>query len=346
MTTARAQPSSRTQTAHDGDGALVKVERLRTEFATPAGTVKAVDGISYEVARGQTLGLVGESGCGKTVSVLSIMRLLREPPARVEALALKFDGRDLLALPREEMRHVRGREIGIVFQDPMTSLNPVLTVRRQLTERLEEHFGLSARAALDRAVELLEMVGISSPRERIGDYPHQFSGGMRQRVMIAMAISCHPKLLIADEPTTALDVTIQAQILDLIRRLREELDMAVIVITHDLGVIAGLCDHVAIMYAGHIVEHASVRGLFRTPKHPYSLGLLESISRIDREPKKLSPIPGRPPDLIDLPEGCPFAPRCRYVLNRCHTELPALARVVEGHSTRCWVDTTTGRAQD
>ncbi len=318
---------------------LLEVRDLRTEFVTGEGVVHAVNGISYVLREGEALGIVGESGCGKSVSALSMMRLIPTPPGRIAGGEIIFNGRNLLSLRDEEMRRVRGNEIAMVFQDPMTSLNPVLTIGRQIGEALELHKGMDRKAARNRTIELLEMVGIPSARSRVDDYPHQFSGGMRQRVMIAMAISCEPRLLIADEPTTALDVTIQAQILDIMARLRRELGMALILITHDLGVVAGVCDRIAVMYAGYIVEEASAEDLFADPRHPYTLGLLRSLPRID-EPRRerLIPIEGLPPDLIALPPGCPFAPRCTYAVARSETERPVLEPVGPGHRVACWVD--------
>jgi oligopeptide transport system ATP-binding protein len=272
------------------------------------------------------------------------MRLIPNPPGKTVGGKILFEGKDLLKLSDEEMRRIRGKEIAMIFQDPMTSLNPVLTISRQLTEALELHMGMDGSAAKRRAIELLEMVGIPSPKSRVDDYPHQFSGGMRQRVMIAMALSCNPKLLIADEPTTALDVTIQAQILDLIKNLKKELGTAVILITHDLGVVAGMCDRINVMYAGYIVESANANDLFKDPRHPYTLGLLKSIPRIDEVRKdRLIPIEGLPPDLIDAPPSCPFAPRCVYAIDRCRTENPMLEPVSRGHQIACWVDVTGGK---
>jgi len=322
---------------------LLEVKNLRTWFYTQDGIVKAVNGISYTLNQGEALGIVGESGCGKSVSAMSIMRLIPTPPGRIVEGEVIFDGRDLLKLSDDEIRRVRGNEIAMIFQDPMTSLNPVLTVSRQITEALELHLGMSASSARKRAIELLELVGIPSARSRVDDYPHQFSGGMRQRVMIAMALSCNPKLLIADEPTTALDVTIQAQILDLIKRLQQELGMSLILITHDLGVVAGLTDRINVMYAGYIVESAPTEVLFSDPRHPYTLGLLRSIPRID-EPRKerLIPIEGLPPDLVSPPQGCPFQPRCVYAVERCVPENPTLEPVQRGHTIACWVDVTGG----
>jgi oligopeptide transport system ATP-binding protein len=327
-------------------GSLLEVRDLTTYFFTSAGIVRAVDGVSFELAPGEAVGLVGESGCGKSVTALSIMGLVPSPPGRTVAGGVLFDGRDLLRLSEAELRRVRGGEIAMVFQDPMTSLNPVLPVGLQLVEALEFHRGASRRAARRHAIELLDLVGIPAPSRRIDDYPHQFSGGMRQRVMIAMAISCEPKLLIADEPTTALDVTIQAQILDLLRRLRRELGMALILITHDLGVVAGICDRVNVMYAGKIVEAADVDQAFGDSRHPYTLGLLNSVPRIDRPlGARLVPIEGMPPDLIAEPRGCSFAPRCTFRIERCGAEAPPLAAVpggAPGHSAACWVDVRRG----
>jgi oligopeptide transport system ATP-binding protein len=290
---------------------------------------------------GETLGIVGESGCGKSVSVLSMMRLIPSPPGKITAGEVIFDGRDLLKMDMEGIRHVRGNRIAMVFQDPMTSLNPVLTIGRQVTEALELHMGMDRTQATRRCVELLEMVGIPQAEERIRDYPHQFSGGMRQRVMIAMALSCNPQILIADEPTTALDVTIQAQIVDLVKRLRDEIGMAVIWITHDLGVVAGLADRMMVMYAGFVVEEAPVKEVYGNPRHPYTIGLLGSLPRLDEiRMDKLESIEGLPPDLIALPDGCPFEARCIYALEKCKTERPELEPVGPRHRIACWVDVT------
>ncbi|HZQ97868.1 MAG TPA: ABC transporter ATP-binding protein [Chloroflexota bacterium] len=324
--------------------ALLSVRNLRTVFRLRDTVVRAVNGVSYDLAPGEALGIVGESGSGKSVSSLSLMRLLPEPPAEVRADAVLFDGVDLMALRPEAMARVRGRDLAMIFQDPMTSLNPVLTVGLQIEEALQEHLGYGRRRATERALELLEQVGIPAARERLRQYPHQFSGGMRQRAMIAMAIACGPKLLIADEPTTALDVTIQAQILDLLRRLRRELGMALILITHDLGVVAGMCDRVAVMYAGYIVEQAPTRRLFAQPSHPYTLGLLRSVPRLDGDPDAdLASIEGAPPDLAALGPGCPFAPRCPFAMDKCAAEMPPLDEIEGDHSIRCWVDVNTGR---
>ncbi|MCD6519788.1 MAG: ABC transporter ATP-binding protein [Anaerolineae bacterium] len=324
---------------------LLEVKNLRTEFVTQDGVVQAVNGISFSLEEGETLGIVGESGCGKSVSMLSLMRLIPQPPGRIVEGEVWFQGRDLLKLSNEEVRQIRGNQIAMVFQDPMTSLNPVLTIGQQIGEALELHLGMTKEQARQRAIELLEMVRIPEAAERIDDYPHQFSGGMRQRVMIAMALSCNPKLLIADEPTTALDVTIQAQIIDLIKDLKRELGMAIIWITHDLGIVAGLVDRVQVMYAGYIVERAKVDEFYKNPRHPYSLGLLASLPRLDEERKrKLTPIEGLPPDLISLPPGCPFYPRCKYRVPKCLDENPPLRQVGEGHEIACWVDIKKGEA--
>ncbi len=323
---------------------LLDVKDLRTQFFTQDGVVNAVNGVSWDLKPGETLGVVGESGCGKTVSALSIMRLIPNPPGKIVGGQIIFEGEDLLKLDDEDMRKVRGRKIAMVFQDPMTSLNPVLTISRQLTEALELHLKMSHRAAKDRAIELLDKVGIPAAAKRIDDYPHQFSGGMRQRVMIAMGLSCNPQLLIADEPTTALDVTIQAQILDLIRNLCSEFGTAVMLVTHNLGVVAGLCQKIIVMYAGKIVESAPTPELFANPRHPYTLGLLKSIPRLDEVRKeRLIPIEGLPPDLVDLPKGCAFAPRCVYAVDRSLEEVPQLRQVGPEHYVACWVDVNGGK---
>jgi oligopeptide/dipeptide ABC transporter ATP-binding protein len=312
---------------------VLAVEDLRVRFATRRGTADVVNGVSWSVDAGETLALVGESGSGKSVSTMALLGLVPSPPATVSGAA-HFDGKDLLTLSEDELRPVRGPGIGMVFQDPMTSLNPVLTIGRQLTEHMEVHLGLSPSQAEDRAVELLDLVGIPSPRERLAGYPHQFSGGMRQRVMIAIALACDPKVLIADEATTALDVTIQAQIVELIARLRRELGMAVVWITHDLGVVAGVADRVAVMYAGRIVEEAPVDDLYADPRHPYTQGLLGSLPVLGDHAdgrRDLAAIGGLPPDPTDLPPGCAFWPRCPVRDDaRCATEVPPL-RPVEGH---------------
>ncbi len=316
---------------------VLEIKDLATYFYTHDGVVKAVDGISYEVREGETLGIVGESGCGKSVSALSVMRLIADPPGKIEHGEVIFEGRDLLHLSDAEMRTVRGNRIGMIFQEPMTSLNPVLTIERQLTETLELHLKMTKNEARTRAGELLEMVGIPDPDRRLKDYPHQMSGGMRQRVMIAMAISCNPRLIIADEPTTALDVTIQAQILELMQSLSKDLGTALIIITHNLGVVARYASRVAVMYAGKIIETADSLALYGEPRHPYTLGLLNSVPRLDEEMgTKLEPIEGLPPDLIDMPDRCSFAPRCRYAIEKCATDAPSLGEVGSGHESACW----------
>ncbi|MDQ3914747.1 MAG: ABC transporter ATP-binding protein [Actinomycetota bacterium] len=318
---------------------LLRVEGLKSYFYTRRGVVKAVNGISYEVNTGEVVGIVGESGCGKTVGALSLLRLLPSPPGRIVSGKVWLHGQDLLQLSDEELRRVRGSDVAMIFQDPMTSLNPVLTIGRQMTEGLQLHKRMSRRQARERAVELLRMVGIPSAHKRLDDFPHLLSGGMRQRVMIAMALSCEPSVLIADEPTTALDMTIQAQILDLLRDVRADLGMGVILITHDLGMLAGIADKVNVMYAGYIVESAPVRDLFADPRHPYTLGLLRSMPRSDRPRQdKLLPIQGSPPRLIDAPQGCPFVSRCSYAVERSWQENPKLTTVAPGHQVACWVD--------
>ncbi len=318
---------------------LLDVKNLTTRFYTDEGVVHAVNGISYAMEAGETLGVVGESGCGKTVHALSIMRLIPSPPGKIDAGEVIFDdGRDLLKLSSGDMRLVRGAEIAMVFQDPMTSLNPVFTIGAQIVEALKIHYGMTDHEARERAGELLEMVGIPAAMQRLDDYPHQFSGGMRQRAMIAMALSCDPKLLIADEPTTALDVTIQAQIVDLVRRLQSQLGMAVMWITHDLGVVAELAKKINVMYAGYIIERGDVRSIYKRTRHPYTIGLLGSLPRLDEVPgTKLVSIPGLPPDLIDLPQGCPFYARCTYRKDQCLEEMPPLEPTDdEGHIVACW----------
>ncbi len=316
---------------------LLEVRDLRTQFFTQDGVVKAVDGVSFHLKPGETLGLVGESGCGKSITALSIMRLIPSPPGKIVSGEIIFEGEDILKMSDDEVRSIRGRKIAMIFQDPMTSLNPVLTINRQISEALELHLGMSKQQARQRAIELLKMVGIPNAEQRVDQYPHQFSGGMRQRVMIAMALSCNPSLLIADEPTTALDVTIQAQILDLIRTLQHEHNTALILITHDLGVVAGMTDRINVMYAGHIVETAPTEELFENPKHPYTVGLLNSIPRLDAPRKeRLNPIRGLPPDLIDLPDMCPFVPRCDFAREKCSEKNPPLFDVNPVHRSACW----------
>jgi len=323
---------------------LLRINDLRTHFFTEEGVVRAVDGVSYEVEEGETLALVGESGCGKSVSALSILRLIPNPPGKIVGGEIWFEGQDLLKADEDEIRHIRGNRIAMVFQEPMTSLNPVLTIGRQLTEAIELHLKYDKEQARKRAIELLEMVGIPEAPTRLSDYPHQFSGGMRQRVMIAMALSCNPKLLLADEPTTALDVTIQAQILEIMARLSRELGTAVIIITHNLGVVARYADRVNVMYAGRIIETASAKELYANPKHPYTVGLLKSVPRLDETRKeKLDPIEGSPPDLVRLPKGCAFYPRCKWHVDKCLEEVPPLMLVAEKHFAACWESERVGR---
>ena len=320
-------------------GALLSVRDLRVRFGSGERTVHAVNGISYDLAEGETLGIVGESGCGKSVSSLAVMRLLPKPAAHVDAGSIAFEGQELMDYSDEEMRRIRGDRLAMIFQDPMTSLNPVLPIERQLTEVLEAHRKIKKSGAITRAVELLELVGIPAAKRRLRDYPHQFSGGMRQRVMIAMALACDPQLLIADEPTTALDVTIQAQILDIMRGAVTERGTALILITHDLGVVAGMAQRINVMYAGHIVERADTNELYGRPRHPYTVGLLTSIPRLDEERGELVPIQGQPPDLSRTIVGCPFADRCFNVLDRCREEMPPLEQApsaLDGHEVACW----------
>ena len=323
---------------------ILDVQGLETTFRTPDGVVHAVNGVSFGLLEGETLGVVGESGCGKSVTMLSVLGLIPSPPGKVEAGKAIFAGQDLIKMSKEEIRHVRGAQIGMVFQDPMTSLNPVLTIGRQLEEPLMLHIGMTKSQARERAAELLSMVGIPNAKDRLNDFPHQYSGGMRQRVMIAMALSCSPQILIADEPTTALDVTIQAQITDLVKRLRDELGMAIIWITHDLGVVASLAQRVLVMYGGYIIEEAPVKELYANPEHPYTIGLLGSLPRVDeKERTKLFSIEGQPPVLFQKPESCPFAPRCKWAQEHCWKENPPLLVVGPEHRAACWVDTRTGR---
>jgi oligopeptide/dipeptide ABC transporter ATP-binding protein len=315
---------------------LLSVEDLRVQFWTRRGTIHAVNGVSFDIAPGETLGIVGESGCGKSVTALALLGILPRAGKVVGGRAI-FEGRDLLQLSDRQLRRVRGKEIAMIFQDPMTSLNPVLTIGRQITEALETHFGMKGKAAEKRAAELLDRVGIPTANKRVRDYPHQFSGGMRQRAMIAMALACEPKLLIADEPTTALDVTIQAQILDLLRELVAEEDAALILITHDLGVVAGMCERVNVMYAGMFMETGSAAKLFSQPRHPYTVGLLQSIPRLDAaRGERLHPIEGIPRDMLSPPQACPFQPRCRYEVELSRKEVPPLLEIEPGHKVACF----------
>ena len=317
---------------------VLEVEDVRTRFHTRDGTVHAVNGISFDLSEGELLGVVGESGSGKSVTMMSLLKLLPMPPAEIVSGRARLDGEDLMGLDLDDLRQVRGARVGFVFQDPMTSLNPVLTVGYQLTEPLRVHLRMGRSAARRRAVELLERVGIPAAASRLDDFPHQFSGGMRQRVMIAIALACNPRVLIADEPTTALDVTIQAQILDLVKRLRRESGMAIVWITHDLGVMAGLADRVMVMYGGLVVERASVAKLYRDPRHPYTRGLLATLPRLDgTRAERLESIPGQPPNLDRAPSACPFAPRCSHAFDRCRQENPPLDVVADGHEAACWL---------
>jgi oligopeptide transport system ATP-binding protein len=323
---------------------LLEVNNLKTRFHTPEGTVYAVNGVSFNLKEGGTLAVVGESGCGKSVTMMSLLRLIPMPPGEIVSGKVLYRGQDLLRLSENTMESdIRGKEIAMVFQDPMTSLNPVLTIGRQLTEPLRVHLHYSPEIARGRAIELLELVGIPDPSKRLGDYPHQFSGGMRQRVMIAMALACSPTLLIADEPTTALDVTIQAQIIELVKELREKIGLSIIWITHDLGVVAGLAEHVIVMYAGYIVEEADVDTLYEDPRHPYTLALMAALPHADRHREsRLKSIPGAPPNLLVEPSGCPFAMRCEYVLDKCRKNNPSLRPIGNVHAIACWVDVKSG----
>ena len=325
---------------------LLDVQGLETQFKTPEGIVHAVNGVSFTLSEGETLGVVGESGCGKSVTMLSCLRLIASPPGKIVAGKALFKGQDLLTMSPEEIRKVRGAKISMVFQDPMTSLNPVMSIGQQLAEPLLLHMEMSKEQARKRSIELLELVGIPNAADRLKDYPHQYSGGMRQRVMIAMGLSCAPEILIADEPTTALDVTIQAQIVELVKRLRDELGMAIVWITHDLGVVAKIAHRVAVMYGGFIIEEAPVKELYAHPSHPYTLGLLGSLPKINEiERTRLYSIEGMPPVLYQKPKSCPFAPRCTYVQERCWNENPSLRNITPEHRIACWADTTSGSEQ-
>jgi oligopeptide transport system ATP-binding protein len=320
-------------------GVLIQVRDLRTYFFTFDRAVKAVDGISYDIEPGEILGLVGESGCGKSVSALSLLQLIPSPPGKIISGQVLFRGRDLLTLGKKEIRKVRGNEIAMIFQEPMTSLNPVLTIGRQLSEPLEVHKNMRPHESRLECIKLLSMVQIPDGKMRLDDYPHQYSGGMRQRVMIAMALSCQPKLLIADEPTTAIDVTIQAQLMELMKKTTQETGTALLIITHNLGVIARYANRVNVMYAGRIVEKGAARDIYEDPRHPYTIGLLQSVPRLDLALKKrLVPIEGAPPDLGNLPEGCSFAPRCNHMVERCREEIPLLRPVAEEHEAACWAN--------
>jgi len=333
-------------TSSNGRSPILKVENLVTRFYTPEGVVHAVNGVSFELREGETLGIVGESGCGKSVTMLSALQLIPRPPGKIESGEAWFHDKDLLQMGNEEIRHIRGSQIAMIFQDPMTSLNPVLTVERQVAEPLILHMGMTKHQAHDRTIELLQLVGIPEAESRLADYPHQFSGGMRQRVMIAMSLACNPQILIADEPTTALDVTIQAQIVDLVKRLRDEIGMAIIWITHDLGVVARLAQRVIVMYAGYIIEEAPVRELYANPTHPYTLGLIGSLPRLDADqPQRLTAIRGVPPLLYHIPVGCPFAVRCNNAFERCKDN-PPLMQVGTEHGVACWWNVLEGRERN
>ncbi|MDH5161880.1 ABC transporter ATP-binding protein [Heyndrickxia oleronia] len=321
---------------------LLKINDLQTHFFSDKGIVKAVDGVTITVNKGETVGIVGESGCGKSVTSLSIMRLLKDTPGKIVGGSIQFEGKDLIQLPEKSMRSIRGNEIAMIFQEPMTSLNPVYKIGRQLVESIRLHMKKDANEAKEHAINMLELVGIPRAREIMKEYPHQLSGGMRQRVMIAMAMSCNPKLLIADEPTTALDVTIQAQILDLMRKLREESDSSILLITHDLGVVAEMCDRVVIMYAGKVVEESDVNTIFENPKHPYTKGLLESIPKLGVKIDRLQSIKGNVPAPEQMPKGCKFAPRCPFVMDQCWEREPQLQSVNANHTTRCWLHQKEG----
>ena len=323
---------------------LLNVKDLETIFHTNEGTIHAVNGVSFHLKEGETLGIVGESGCGKSVSVMSILHLIPSPPGKVVAGQALYADQDLIKLKDQEIRHILGAQISMIFQDPMTSFNPVLTIGRQLIEPLEIHLNMNKDSSNKRAIQMLDMVGIPNAADRMADYPHQFSGGMRQRVMIAMALICNPHLLIADEPTTALDVTIQAQIIELVKQLRDEIGMSIIWITHDLGVIAGLADRVMVMYGGLVVEEVPAVELYINPQHPYTIALLSSLPRVDEMGhRRLASIDGLPPVLLEKPTWCPVAPRCGFVIERCWNELPTLLQVEPDHSVACWVDPTTGK---
>ncbi len=325
----------------------MSVDNIVTRFNTAEGTVHAVNGVSFDVRAGELLGVVGESGCGKSVTMMSLVKLVPMPPAKIVAGSAMFDQKDLIQMDLDELQKIRGGQIGFIFQDPMTSLNPVLTVGYQLTEALRLHKGLSKKAARAKAVKILELVGIPLAEKRLDDFPHQFSGGMRQRVMIAIALSCDPKVLIADEPTTALDVTIQAQILDLVKRLRQELGMAIVWVTHDLGVVASLADRVMVMYSGFVVERADVKRLYAEPKHPYTMALLATLPELEGErATRLESIEGQPPDQLQSPTSCPFAPRCAYAFDRCAQDNPLLKDVSLGHEVACWWDVEEDRPRD
>ncbi|MBN1520688.1 MAG: ABC transporter ATP-binding protein [Spirochaetales bacterium] len=320
------------------DDVILQVKDLKAYFKLDEGLLKAVDGVSFDLRKGETLGIVGESGSGKSVTNLAIMKLIPTPPGRIAGGQVIFDGKDLIPMNDNEIRQIRGNKISMIFQDPMTSLNPFLRISTQMVETIVLHQGLDKKAAKEKAIEMLKLAGIPAPENRIDQYPHQFSGGMRQRVMIAMALSCNPEILIADEPTTALDVTIQAQILELINELSQRLGTAVILITHSLGVVAGMCDNICVMYAGRVVEKGSADEIFADPKHPYTVGLIKSVPRLDKENKqRLYSIPGQPPNVINLPECCPFFPRCDRAMDICKSKYPPVADLGNGRTVSCWL---------
>jgi oligopeptide transport system ATP-binding protein len=325
---------------------ILEVNELRTRFRIAEGIVHAVNGVSFILNQGETIAIVGESGCGKSVTMMSILGLIPIPPGEIASGEALYNGRDLLKMTEQEMEDIRGKDIAMIFQDPMTALNPVLSIGRQLGEPLRVHMGMNNQEIRERSIELLEQVGIPDPAQRLREYPHQLSGGQRQRVMIAMALACFPSILIADEPTTALDVTIQAQIVELVERFREQMHMAVIWITHDLGVVAEIAERVLVMYAGFIVEEATVDDLFEDPRHPYTLALLAALPRVDkRRDKRLRSIPGAPPNLLVEPKGCPFAARCETVIERCRVEMPPLVQVAPDHWAACWYDVSAGNSR-
>lgn len=318
---------------------LLKIEDLQVSFYTYAGEVQSVRGVNFSLNKGEAIAIVGESGCGKSVTAQSITRLIPVPPGKIKQGKVIFEGRDITQLSEHEMESIRGRDIGTIFQDPMTSLNPTMTIGRQITEGLIKHLHLSSQQAKERAIEMLTLVGIPNPERRVSQYPHEFSGGMRQRAMIAIALASNPKLLIADEPTTALDVTIQAQIIELMRDLKNKIDTAIILITHDLGVVADLAERVLVMYGGKIVETGTVEEIFYNSKHPYTWGLLKSVPRLDDDDKeRLVPILGQPPDLFKPPVGCPFYPRCDYAMKVCVDHMPSMEEISEGHQSACWLN--------
>jgi len=320
------------------DQPILQVKDLKTYFKTDQGILKAVDGVSFDLKKGETLGIVGESGSGKSVTNMSVMKLIPTPPGRYEGGEILYHGKDVLKMSESELRSIRGNKISMIFQNPMTSLNPFLRISTQLIETIMLHQDLDKKGARQRAIEMLQLVGIPAAEKRVDSYPHQFSGGMRQRVMIAMALSCNPEILIADEPTTALDVTIQAQILELMNKLGKEFGTATIMITHDLGVVAGMCDRICVMYAGRIVERASNDDLFMEPKHPYTQGLIKSVPRLDKtNEKRLYSIPGQPPNVIDLPDCCPFYPRCEYAMDICKKKYPEEIKLGEHRTVSCWL---------